>query len=425
MAAARMKCVVKSQDVSSAFLQSVPIEREVFIKPPRERRIPGVIWRLKKTVYGLVDASRGFYLNFSQNLIDFGCKKSRMDPALFIYFDKDEEDNDEVKEPCGLAVTHVDDMLSVGQQKFETEVVDKMKTAFKFGSEEEVEFRYVGLHIVQYEEGIVIDTDHYVQAMDLPDMELVKFLKVNEVMCSDGQTEFRSVVGKLASLAHTSRPDICFDVKVLSTKFGKATKKDLQTAHRRMLKLKSESTSMRFPDLGMDLNNWVLLGHGDAGIRSMPDKVNSAGGHVIMLCNKVTNKCCVLGWKSKQIKRKVISTLAGEALAMYGTIGELVYAKAGLEQLYGRRVQDIPMVVVTDSKNLEEALKSTSLVDDLWLVPDIAIIKDAVEDGTVSQVRRVKSEQMLANCLTKFGASGAGLLEVLRSGEYELPGGWR
>ena len=113
-----------------------------------------------------------------------------------------------------------------------------------------------------------------------------------------------------------------------------------------------------------------------------------------MLCNKKTGKCCVLGWKSKQIKRKVISSLAGETLAMIGVIGELVYTKAVLEQLYGKRVYDMENIVITDSKNLSEAINSTSLVDDPWLIPDIAVIKEAVENKTVTEVRRLAREEI-------------------------------
>ena len=127
---------------------------------------------------------------------------------------------------------------------------------------------------------------------------------------------------------------------------------------------------------------------------------------------------------SKQLKRKVISSLAGEALAMTGTIGEIVYTKAILVQIFGKRIRDVPVIVVTDSKNLDEAVHSTSLVDDPWLIPDIAIIKEALEDGTVTAVRRVSSEEMLANCLTKIGASSEGLMTVLKTGKYSLPGGW-
>ena len=63
-------------------------------------------------------------------------------------------------------------------------------------------------------------------------------------------------------------------------------------------------------------------------------------------------------------------------------------------------------------------------MDDPWLIPDIAVIKEAVENKTVTEVRRVAGDEMLVDCLTKVGASGANLLEVLRTGEYVLPGGW-
>ena len=87
---AKQGWVVKTSDVSSAFLQSIPIEREVFMSPPKERQIPGIIWCLTKTVYGLADASRGFYLSFSGEMSELGCVKLRLDPALFIYFKNNE-----------------------------------------------------------------------------------------------------------------------------------------------------------------------------------------------------------------------------------------------------------------------------------------------------------------------------------------------
>ena len=62
--------------------------------------------------------------------------------------------------------------------------------------------------------------------------------------------------------------------------------------------------------------------------------------------------------------------------------------------------------VLSDCKNLTQAIKSTSLVEDPWLIPDITIIKDALEDKTVSEVRWVSSKDMMADCLTIAGASG-------------------
>ena len=120
---------------------------------------------------------------------------------------------------------------------------------------------------------------------------------------------------------------------------------------------------MMIPNLG-NVENWVLVGHGDAGIKSLPDKMTSCGGQVILLCNDETDKCCVLLWRSKKIIRKVTSSLAGETLAMIATIGEVVYIKAVLREMYGVRVEDVPTIIVTDANNLYEAIHSTSLVDD-------------------------------------------------------------
>ena len=154
----------------------------------------------------------------------------------------------------------------------------KIKNTFKFGSEEDLEFRYVEMKLVQCEEGFVMDNNHNVQALELPCMEVAKNLRMEELMDHKGQTEFRSAIGKLTALAHTSRPDICFDVKILSTKFNKATKKDLQTACKRMIKVKSEETFIKFPDMGKDIKEWILVGHGDCGLKNMPDKITSVGG---------------------------------------------------------------------------------------------------------------------------------------------------
>ena len=38
----------KSLDVTTAFLQGYPLERDIFIKPPPEKVTPGKSWKLKK-----------------------------------------------------------------------------------------------------------------------------------------------------------------------------------------------------------------------------------------------------------------------------------------------------------------------------------------------------------------------------------------
>ena len=60
--------------------------------------------------------------NISQNFVDLGCEKSAEDPAMYMHFD--DIDGEESKEPIGITVTHVDDVLSVESTEFNKNVKD-------------------------------------------------------------------------------------------------------------------------------------------------------------------------------------------------------------------------------------------------------------------------------------------------------------
>ena len=60
---------IRALDMTNAFLQGKPLEREVFVEPPKDLKKPGMIWKLKKTVYGLYDGSRAFYKAIDEDLI--------------------------------------------------------------------------------------------------------------------------------------------------------------------------------------------------------------------------------------------------------------------------------------------------------------------------------------------------------------------
>ena len=49
-----------SVDIRAVFLQSKVLDCDVFIKPPEDIKKTGVIWRLKKPLYGHDDAFRKF-----------------------------------------------------------------------------------------------------------------------------------------------------------------------------------------------------------------------------------------------------------------------------------------------------------------------------------------------------------------------------
>ena len=257
MLAAKNRWEIQTSDIKCAFLQGEIIDREVYVKPPKERRVKGILWLMRKRAYGLTDASRGFYLELCSTLLELGCKQSKYDPAMYLYFNEDASLE-------GMVLTHVDDLLhGSGTDQFNTKVMNPLKEKFTFGSEEKCEFRYVGMQVKQTNEFISVNQDHYVLSMELP---LWPEGDGDDLLDDDGQTDFRSLLGRLGWLGNHSRPDLVFDHIALSTRIGKATVDDMCSALKIARKMLASTTEIKFPALG-PFANWVMEVYADAGFR--------------------------------------------------------------------------------------------------------------------------------------------------------------
>ena len=134
---------------------------------------------------------------------------------------------------------------------------------------------------------IRVNQDHYVAALEIPDITGIQSLKRDEILPDEFQTIFKSLTSKLNMLAMTSRPDIMVDAKVLTTKFGGTTKRDLIKAIKITKRVKEQSTELTLPNIG-EVEDWILVGVKDASNKSV-NRIFAVGGFVIMLVNKHTN----------------------------------------------------------------------------------------------------------------------------------------
>ena len=109
-------------DNETAFLQGAAPDRDAFVRPPKECRVEGRIWKMLKRAYGFVDASRGFYLELDKVLLELGCEAISLDQAMYVYRKHDGS-------LSGMILTHVDDFIHGSGDKEFYEKKDRDLTA--------------------------------------------------------------------------------------------------------------------------------------------------------------------------------------------------------------------------------------------------------------------------------------------------------
>ena len=264
---------------------------------------------------------------------------------------------------------------------------------------------------------MVVDQERYAEELEMPDIKTYSEVGNPHVALDvDGQADYRAVVGRIDYVTNSSRPDLAYDYLVLSMKLGNATVRDMRLACRTIKRVKCDGTQMKFVQLG-PMKDWTLYGFGDAGFKSLPDKTSSCGGQVILLCNKERGLACVLDWKTKKLKRVVSSSTAAEALAANDTLDMLVYLHSVLSELFGEVGKNIPLELATDSKNLHDDVLSSTLVENPRLRTDIAKLKESIKSRELQKFVLVAGRTMVADVLTKKGAAGFRLMNLLRTCE--------
>ena len=286
--AASKKWIVKILDIKSAFLQGQLIQRDVFLKPPIEAGTSGV-WKLRKTIYGLCDASRQWYLTAKQSLENFGAKMSIYDEALFYYQEKGTL--------RGMIALHVDDFFYCGDQVFQDKLIRPFKSEYEISKEAERKFSYIGLEIQQTNDGIVLNQEKYIDDLGMIDVKGME--DKNEVIAGKKSEELRSLIGKLLWVSGQTRPDIAFEVCQLGVNFNKATVNDLKKANKCVQKLKLQKVSLRFPDLG-DLSKIKLLTYADASFNNLGE--GASQGAFINLVLGENKRYAPLAWQSKKLQ---------------------------------------------------------------------------------------------------------------------------
>ena len=207
---ASSKWLCWSIDIKSAFLQNKNIDRVVYVKPPKEVDCEDTtLWKLNTTIYGLNDASRSWYLNVKKELIGLDAIICKSDPTVFIWHNQSKVNR--------FLCTHVDDFLSGGAELFLNKVINPIKHIFTIGSEHCAAFKYLHLNISQSNLEIIVDQIKYIKSVDYIAVSNDRNNQKDDLLCKEENDNIRTLLGQLGWITGQTRPDLAFEVCLLSS----------------------------------------------------------------------------------------------------------------------------------------------------------------------------------------------------------------
>jgi hypothetical protein len=378
---AKENLTIYQADVKAAFLQA-PLTEEIYMKAPpgREKNEDGqnVIWKLKRAVYGLKQASACFWTAVNHHLVQLGYHSLTGDPCLF---QKDLGNGQRI-----LVCCYVDDITyAVSDPAYGETFLKEMRDRFVIGKDEGNPVEWLlGMAIEQNIENgtvslsmstmidklsnLVLTQEERVKSKSIKTPMIVTPLTKNatrEIPASE--FDYLSVVGSLLHLANCVRCDIAYAVGCLarySNTPGKAHVKAVKRVVQYLYNTKdlgiiyyrdppNQETEIGLPNTLKIYENGLhpldqqkteanlLKVYGDSDY-AMDYTRRSTMGIVVMLNGGPVSWTSVLG------KTVATSTCEAEVNAAVVAVKESVHLKLMMVQL-GLMSEDCPIEILEDN----------------------------------------------------------------------------
>nr|GEZ45992.1 putative reverse transcriptase, RNA-dependent DNA polymerase, Gag-polypeptide of LTR copia-type [Tanacetum cinerariifolium] len=341
--------IIHQLDVNNAFLHG-DLNEEIYMKIPQgfSREGETRVCHLRKSLYGLKQASHNWYHKFTTFLLSLNFKQSKADHSLFIY---------ETTNTTVIALIYVDDVIITGNYPNKIQEVKKQLDK-EFSIKDLGTLKYfLRIEVVKTKYGLVLSQRKYTldilndcgklgcNPSTFPNEQGLKLDKGEHEATVDA-SQYRRLIGRLLYLQAT-RPDITYSVNVLSQFVADPRKSHLEAANRvlrylkatpgqdpRKIHLKAANHVLQY--LKVTPGQGILISRsGDLALKAYCDTDwlgcsymrRSCTGYFLLLGGKP------ISWKSK--KQSVVSRYSAEAeyRAMASTVSEVLWVRWLLSEL--------------------------------------------------------------------------------------------
>ena len=119
----------------------------------------------------LDDASRSWYFSATEEMLKLGCKQSKLDKSLFIWYENGKLQS--------LFFTHVDDFLSAGSYNLGKSVLDKIMVKCRMGKLKSGNFKSVDTDIIQSTTSIRVQPDFYISESNTDELYSLRVFNIS------------------------------------------------------------------------------------------------------------------------------------------------------------------------------------------------------------------------------------------------------
>jgi hypothetical protein len=391
-------------DVKMAFLNG-DLYENIYMAQPKGFIVEGkekMGCRLKKSIYGLKQASRQWYLKFDGTVRNFGFKENEEDNCIYAKFKNGK---------FVFLILYVDDILLASSdidllletKKFlssKFDMKDLGEASFVLGIEihRERSKGVLGLSQKAYLEKVL--KKYGMHASKPTPAPIVKGDSYGKVQCPRNQYEidqmkavpYASAVGSLQYAQVCMRPDLAFVTGILGR-----FQSNSGIEHWKMVK-----KALRYVQGTKDLiltyrrsESLVIEGYSDSDFAGDKDDRKSTSGYVFTLAGGA------ISWKSSKQTVTASSTMYAEFIAYYEASGQVKWLKKFIP---GLRVVDSiekPLKMYCDNEPAvfyAQNNKSSGAAKHIDI--KFYVVKEQIQDRTIS-LEYLNTKKMLADPLTK------------------------
>jgi transposase InsO family protein len=353
--AAQQKLHMHQIDVKTAFLNGDLTDITYCEPAPGYAGEKGMVWKLKKALYGLRQAPRAWHDCLVKALVAGDFVVSQADPGLFMK---------QTKHGVTFLITYVDDMIIAGADLSEVETVKKyLAKVFDVTDLGEVA-HFLGNIVVRNSNSVRVSNPVKIKEL-LADYGITNPRKVTvpmdpsfvvtEMSVEAGKSggsgkplpeenRYNELIGSLMYLANTTRPDLMLAVGLLSRFRNKPT-----TAHWAAC-LRVLAYLHHTPDFGLEYNgNHDLVGYVDSAFADDKDNYHSTMGFTFLMNG------AAVSWQSKKQRGIATSTVEAEYVAFHLAAQHALWLQQLLWEMIGRRG---PVTIYCDSTGCISNLKN-------------------------------------------------------------------